>query len=330
MSDTRRRGLVGTIAIATTLALCASYVPAAAALTAEDPADAAASLIDRVAPFEGEVVQPASTDGDLRIESGTTRTIVPADADDPLVMFTQGEGTDPDTQLEVPLPEEVTVESPTVADDGTVFYDGVEDSTDVAVQSLDDGSVRLQTIIPEGDGGTHRYTYDFGEDSRILQGEAGEIFVEQNGDIVAEVATPWAYDADGVAVPTNYIVDEHTIVQEISPSSDTAYPVVADPKFIKGYNGWFGGSFVAARFTISETIRIAAGGGAAGAIGTLIGMVPNPYAIAAGTVLKAIGATLVVWAGGARALNKCVELRYYYTAKKAYGLYYSGSTKGCR
>lgn len=76
-------------------------------------------------------------------------------------------------------------------------------------------------------------------------------------------------------------------------------------------------------------MQIAAGGGVTQTIGMLVGKIPNPYAVTAGLVLQLIGGAATVWALGARAVNKCVEIRYYYIVRTVYGLYYSGASNGC-
>ncbi|MFB7800405.1 hypothetical protein [Isoptericola sp. NPDC056134] len=326
--SSKKRQLTGLVSVATALALCFTIAPGAAA-AAPDPANEAADLIAEVAPDQGTVVGTTPKGDTLVSSTESGETVVSTDVDEPIT-FIQND-SDTGGVLEVPLPDEVQLEAPVVADDGTVFYEGVNGTTDVAVQTLADSSIRLQTIIPEGSGASVKFTYDFGADARVLEdAETGQVYVEQGDTIVAEIDDAWAYDAEGQPVPTSYEIREDSIVQKITPTRGTVYPIVADPKFITGTNNWFGGRFVAARFTIAETTRIAAGGAATAAIGTLIGMVPGPHTAIARSVLQGIGATLVLWAGGARALNKCVELRYYYIAHKAYGLYYSGTTKGCR
>lgn len=46
---------------------------------------------------------------------------------------------------------------------------------------------------------------------------------------VAEIETPWAIDANGNPVTTNYELNGTTLTQTIETNADTAYPVVADP-----------------------------------------------------------------------------------------------------
>ena len=56
-------------------------------------------------------------------------------------------------------------------------------------------------------------------------------FVDAAGNETAGIATPWALDAHGVAIPTSYTLDGTTLVQTIEHAG-AAYPVVADPLWI--------------------------------------------------------------------------------------------------
>ncbi|MBO1751095.1 hypothetical protein J4G33_04685 [Actinotalea sp. BY-33] len=50
-------------------------------------------------------------------------------------------------------------------------------------------------------------------------------------ETIAEIAVPWAVDADGVPLPTYYSVEGSTVVQTVETTTDTAFPVVADPSW---------------------------------------------------------------------------------------------------
>lgn len=50
--------------------------------------------------------------------------------------------------------------------------------------------------------------------------------------VVASVEAPWAYDARGVAVPTHFVVEGTTVTQVVDATSDTRFPVTADPSVL--------------------------------------------------------------------------------------------------
>lgn len=51
---------------------------------------------------------------------------------------------------------------------------------------------------------------------------------------VAHVGTPWATDAVGTALPTNYTYSDGTLVQHIN-TTGAVYPVVADAHYTWGW-----------------------------------------------------------------------------------------------
>lgn len=70
--------------------------------------------------------------------------------------------------------------------------------------------------------------------------------------------SPWARDANGNPVSTNYTVQGSTLIQHVDVTPATAFPVVADPTLVSvGTNG------VTIRLTLSEQVFIVNGGGAA-------------------------------------------------------------------
>lgn len=51
-------------------------------------------------------------------------------------------------------------------------------------------------------------------------------------EAIAEIATPWAVDANGSPLPTYYSIEGTSIVQTVETTADTAFPVVADPSLL--------------------------------------------------------------------------------------------------
>lgn len=101
-----------------------------------------------------------------------------------------------------------------------------------------------QITIPNGDGGdrtlvlindpTSPHTYRFPQQvppgGRMLENPDGSVSIlDADGNTVSTIDAPWAYDAAGRPVRTDYEVDGDTIVQKIYPAADSIYPIVADP-----------------------------------------------------------------------------------------------------
>ncbi|WP_250888149.1 hypothetical protein [Rhodococcus sp. WY5] len=52
---------------------------------------------------------------------------------------------------------------------------------------------------------------------------------DADGNTVSVVAAPWAYDANGNPVPTDYEVRDGRLIQKVYADEATAYPILADP-----------------------------------------------------------------------------------------------------
>lgn len=154
--------------------------------------------------------------------------VVPVDPEQSIVISAAAQE---DAPLSVALPAEVELEHATVADNGTIVYEAVDGGADVAVQVLDDASVRIMTVIPDASA-SRECTYDLAipADAVVTEREDGSmLFTTADGDWLGGVAAPWATDANGSAVPTRYRVEGSALVQEVDFTSATDFPVVADP-----------------------------------------------------------------------------------------------------
>lgn len=224
--------------------------------------------------------------------------------------------------MTVSLPDELDLKSGRVAADGTVVYEGRGD-TDVAVQMLDDGSTRLQTITNSADG-PQEFSYSFGDGIKpIAVGDGTIELVQDYGQVamtVGVVDAAWALDANGNPVATEYRIDGDSVVQVVAPDTGTAFPIVADPKISWA---WWG-------FTVyynkADTITMASGYAGCAALSVLI---PDP------TVTKVVAATCgvaSVFAGDALARGKCIKLVKYGWVGPAVPQQYGGSEFGryCR
>ncbi|CPU64864.1 hypothetical protein MT994_03550 [Cellulosimicrobium sp. MI9406] len=236
------------------------------AIAAEDPTESTAQLIADVAPDQGQVVAGALQNGAVTTQAQDTAAVISLDPNQPITLGTGSEG------IQVNLPEEIAVADGKVASDGTVVYQATDGGADAAVQALHDGSVRVQTITPDASG-PHEFTYTFGDGAQIVDtADGGIAVVTDAGDgtfTAAVLEDAWARDASGAEVASHYEIDGDALVQVIEPTSQTAYPVVADPKW-----KWYAGAW-SAKFNRSETRQLAVAGGAAAMCGALAKMAPN-------------------------------------------------------
>lgn len=127
---------------------------------------------------------------------------------------------------------------------GTTVYPDAHSEVDVAVQTVEDGSVRVLTVIHSANA-PHEYRFPvtvpeggrlvtakelLGDEGAELDG--GEVFVlGASGRPIGGFSAPWATDANRQSVPTHYRVEGNTLVQWVGFTADTAFPVVADPNW---------------------------------------------------------------------------------------------------
>ena len=204
--------------------------------------DTIAAVIEDAAPDGAVVAHPDTVDSDALtfITTGpvddvaaTGSVAVPVDSDQAVVIDASNGSV-----LEVLLPNEVTVNDAGLAEDGTVVYTDSGSDAHVAVQALDDGAVRLQTVL-ENENAPSTYTYDLGDVTPVLL-EDGSIELQREVaeglvSVVGTVAEPWAVDALGNAVDTWYTVQGTSLVQHVNHDQGTAYPVTADPTLSFGW-----------------------------------------------------------------------------------------------
>lgn len=77
-----------------------------------------------------------------------------------------------------------------------------------------------------------------GAPAQLSIGSTGSVVVMgSTGRVVNHIEAPWARDTNGTDVTTSYTVEGGRLVQSVSPSAASVYPIVADPQF--GWNGPF-------------------------------------------------------------------------------------------
>ncbi|WP_263119429.1 hypothetical protein [Cellulomonas sp. RIT-PI-Y] len=236
------------VAAASALGLIAAGSPAIAS-TAGSEIEETAALIARVAPDQGVVVAGDDIGGAIVAEVGDVVVNVPSVASEPIVIDSQN-GEHDGAQLAVTLPSDLPLDHAEVADDGTVVYPG--SSVSAAVQVLDNGSTRLQTVI-ENSSAPSDFAYSFGGGVAPVQAEDGAVTLSVTTEDavlqLGQVDDAWAVDANGAPVRTWYTVEGDMLVQHVDLSSTTAFPVIADPKLTYGvgvYLNMTGGEWKAA------------------------------------------------------------------------------------
>ncbi len=229
----RTRELI--VAIAATFALTTTMAsPAHASDSDLDGAESVAATIEAATPTTALSEPGVVEGGQLSTTVGEISAAVPLLAEENVVVSVPIDGGTQTESRAIELPDEIPISDGVVAEDGTVVFNADDRSGDaVAVQTLADGSTRIQTVMG-GAESPREFGYRMAG-YQPYQGDTGEvIFLNEAGDYVP-VAAPWAVDANGESVPTSYEVRGDELFQVVTPGAETAYPVVADPSWI--WNG---------------------------------------------------------------------------------------------
>ncbi len=321
MSDWKPLKRTGALLCAVTL-IGVYSTSAQAVPRASNSAEDVSALIADVAPDQGlitnehESAWDPSDDGRVRLnpEPQSLSTARPSAA-----ASTKDSSTSP---IEISLPTGSSTAQAETASDGTLVYSG-EDGVDIAVQLVGSDSVRIHSVSHD-DVGSQEFAYTFSEGTRLVETDSGKIDVlQQSGPAlvkVGEIDAPWAVDAAGSPVATNYRIEGRSLIQEVHPTEDVTYPIVADPKVT---STWWNRTVY---FNKQETLMIAAG---AGGCASVAGLIPEP------TVSKVIAAAcglLSAYASGITASGSCLKAVHYLHQPTPVPQPYGGSEAGgyCR
>jgi hypothetical protein len=230
------RGHMKNMKVTTAIALGAAFSLAAATTApavAQEAPPTAAEAVAAVSPGGSGVIPAPTLSGDLEAEIDGSTILIPASSDG-AVAIVGAEST-----LSVSLPAGLDVSEPSVSPDGSVVYNAIDPSSaSLVVQAREDGSVSIQTVLGSPDAPLS-YTYTVGKDLTLQSTDDGGIDLLADTDTgsitVGHIKSPWAFDAQGIAVDTHYTVGETTFTQVIKPTDHANYPIVADPTYGHSY-----------------------------------------------------------------------------------------------
>ncbi|NUV60769.1 hypothetical protein [Streptomyces sp. CAI-85] len=199
---------------------------------------------------------------------------------------------------------------------GTVVYPDAAPSTDLAVQPTVNGAVRsLVTLKDAGASTSQRFDLNLPAGTELVPAADGgyEIIERIDADssvAIGAIAAPWAKDAAGKDVPTDYRLDGNSLVQRIHTTADTVFPVVADPSVSFGR-----GIYV--KFNRSETASVAPYSDAASAVVAACQKVPErvrnmPVRTICRGTLGAGAQSVRKTFKSAASQNRCVQIRLPY------------------
>ncbi|MEU8585085.1 hypothetical protein [Streptomyces abikoensis] len=258
-----RQRIAGSIvATLSAAALALGSAPAAfAGDGAPSPAERTAAVIEKAtgttdiapAPAPGTTIPQRST-GDAKVTTATGDAV----------------------SIALPGTQKVTG---TKAGKNTTVYPGAAKATDLAIQPTTDGGIRALAVLKDS-AAPREQRYDIGlpDGARLVKLNTGAVAaIAKNGTFLGGFATPWAKDATGNPVPTSYRIDGNTLIQSVQTTDSTAFPVVADPKWLhdasKGtamglVSGCIGGAVAGGGV---GCIPGAVGGGLGGAVAGVVG-----------------------------------------------------------
>lgn len=242
-----------------------------------------------------QVTPEASLTGALTADLNES-TALAVSADDGTVELTSDEAP---SSLSVTLPPEVASETPEVSEQGAIVFPP-SGSTGVTTEvlALADGRVSIQATLA-GPQSPDSFRYELG-DGQVphLRPDGGiDLVSSATGSVIGAIDPPWAFDADGRAVPTSYSIDGSTVVQTVKAPDDATYPVVADPTFGHTYG-------IPTAYLNKRESRQAADAGDISAVCGAIGLWSPPAGVICGLNISIIvrGSKPIVASG------KCVKL----------------------
>lgn len=176
-------------------------------------------------------------------------------------------------------------------------------STLVAEPQVDGGARVIAVMNNEQAAKEYRFTAPTGH--RFQVGRDGSaVLLDSVGSTVADVPAPWAIDAAGKDVEAHYSVDGGSLVLFVAHEEATAYPVVADPRFIASWWGW------TIKLTSSEWNRVnqamLAGSGASAVAAYVCGSITAgvcAFPFALGTAILTLGRGVIGLCANSRGVD---------------------------
>lgn len=233
-------------------ALGALLVIAPATVAHADQSSDILDALSRATPSTVSSASPTTSSGnhaDILTDSPAgTHMAIPREATDGLGM---GVG---ENQLSIGLPFASEAEGARLEQAGIVSYDNGNESTTVPIMGTD-GGLQINTVVRSSEA-PRRYAYplDLPDGQSLSLANNGGALVGDSTGVSVLIAPPWAKDAFGLSVPTHYEIEGSTLVQVVEFTDDTAFPVVADPRF------WWGWNVFASNRAVDKALKLIGAG----------------------------------------------------------------------
>ena len=123
-------------------------------------------------------------------------------------------------------------DSKTYSEGGLALYSGT--SYDIAIDAAQAGFAAYVVVRDETAPTSYEFDVDLPKGFKLSEDGSGGIEVlNDDGEVAGTIATPWAFDANGETVSTQFKSRGNVLVQTVEHSG-AAYPVVADPSITLG------------------------------------------------------------------------------------------------
>ncbi|MFY1585418.1 hypothetical protein ACN267_13000 [Micromonospora sp. WMMD734] len=158
-------------------------------------------------------------------------------------------------------------------DASTRIFGQVARDTDALVRKSDGGVQIISVMQSSAAPARQRYKVELAAGEKLIPAGSGFEIVDSDGHRSGAIEAPWAKDATGKSLPTRYLLEGDTLIQE-TRTAEAVFPVVADPKLTYGvgvYLNMWGYEVRAYAIAI-----IGLGGVTFVAACTSIGSIPNP------------------------------------------------------
>lgn len=252
----RSRVLMSAAALAGACVIGASLTGFTALDAEEVNAVDAVAAVQQVAPeaVSGAISTSSTSENAVDAKVNDSTVSVPTNPSDGVQV--DAPGVSSDVTIGLPFANQASEATDSQAA-GVVVYDNGNGSSTIPVVHQD-GSLQIATVIDNASA-PKRYEYTLEGKSIQLTSDGAAAVYDGEGQLTSVVEAPWAKDTNGNDVPTHFEVAGDTLTQVVDFDANTAFPVVADPKY------WWGVQLVLTSAQVNKGLALH--GGAVAAFG---------------------------------------------------------------
>ncbi|HYP54841.1 MAG TPA: hypothetical protein VEQ41_00870, partial [Solirubrobacterales bacterium] len=143
-----------------------------------------------------------------------------------------GEGISlPAQQVTIDVPGAPSERGPSTISDSSAFYPNVAADTDIVVAPTPTGVETFSQLRTPDAPQNLQFDLELPQGATLEATEEGGAVVRDGDEIQVLIHPPTALDANGADIPVELSVAGHSILLEVSPSVDAAYPILVDPLY---------------------------------------------------------------------------------------------------